>query len=236
MEVLPISQANGDNIHLTQETADPILVLEHIARLIESNLGAARRELEEVGNLLSKSNYSQTLERCSWFATEPQVALFAQKDIRTGEINGYSQDDETKSESIDSTGDYTNESAAIEHSYSLSNEFISRPNTVASIAFLKRPAPLDAHRPVASQIYPVNLPGTHSLDHGDNQAESEKSSAFEILHTIIHNALGPYFDAHTKSQDPAGRSWYETDTKTGVPGAKRRMQELKNIFYHVVHW
>ena len=79
MEVLPVSQANGDTVHSTQESADPILVLEHIARLIESNLGAARRELEEVGNLLSKSNYSQTLEKCGWFATEPTVALFAQK-------------------------------------------------------------------------------------------------------------------------------------------------------------
>lgn len=213
MEVLPVSLPNGNTNGVQPETTDPILVLEHIAKLIESNLGAARRELEAVGNLLSQSSQPHALERCGRFATEPQVALFAQKDLKTNQTNGH---------------DEAHETTHSDHTYSLSSEFISRPTTVASIAFLKRPAPLDAHKPISSQIYPINLPGSSATEEEDGQTEAGKPSAFEVLHTIIHNALGPYFDAHTRSQDPVGRSWYETDMKTGVPGAKRRMQELEN--------
>ena len=93
MEVISASQPNGNGVHLP-ETTDPILVLEHIARLIETNLGAARRELEAVGNLLSQSNQNQSLERCSRFVTEPQVALFGQKDLREGKVNGHNDEDE----------------------------------------------------------------------------------------------------------------------------------------------
>jgi len=215
MEVLSVSQPNGDGTHEHEpKTTDPILVLEHIARLIEANLGAARRELEAVGNLLSQSHQSQSLERCSRFATEPQVALFAQKDIRENPVNGNGNFEDEESDHVD-------------HTYSLSSEFISRPTTVASIAFLKRPAPLDAHRPIAGQIYPVNLPGTFSSNDQDHEADYGKPSAFEVLHTILHNALGPYFDAHTRNQDPGGRSWYDSDAKSGIPGAKRRIAELE---------
>ncbi|KAK5078141.1 dynein heavy chain [Lithohypha guttulata] len=191
MEVLPVAPVNG-----------------------KANLGTARRELEAVGNFLSQANKEQSLDRCDRFACEPQAALFAQKDIRTDQVNGHSH--------------IADEAPESEHIYSLTSEFISRPTTIASIAFLKRPAPLDGHRPISSQIYPINLPGTLSTGQDDNQSENGKPSAFEVLHTIIHNALGPYFDAHTRSQDPIGRSWYETDMKTGIPGAKRRMQELEN--------
>lgn len=209
-----MSHPNGSTNGHTTDNTDSSLVLEHIARLIEANFGAARRELEAIGNLLAQSNYQQSLDRCDRFATEAQISLFAQKDIRQDQTNGHDGDDD------DTTPDT--------HTYSLTSEFISRPTTVASIAFLKRPAPLDTHRPLASQVYPINLPGTLDDDGRDGETQQDRPSAFEVLHTIIHNALGPYFDAHTRSQDPIGRGWYETDMKTGVPGAKRRIQELEN--------
>lgn len=212
MEVLPASQINGNGIH-QQETTDPSDVLEHIIKLIQANLGAARRELDAVGSLLSQSNRSLTLERCGRFATEPQVALFAQKDVQTNRANGDSHEEE--------------EAVEEQHTYSLTSEFVSRPTTVASIAFLKRPAPLEVHRSLTSQIYPINLPGTHSNDGDEESAELGRPSAFEVLHTILHNALAPYFDAHTRNSDLAARSAYDNDAKTGIPGAKRRIAELE---------
>lgn len=72
--------ANGvATSHFT--TVDPTLVVEHLAKLIEANLGATRRELENIGSLLSKSSYSETVQRCARFATESQVALYVQKDL-----------------------------------------------------------------------------------------------------------------------------------------------------------
>ncbi|KAJ9657280.1 dynein heavy chain [Neophaeococcomyces mojaviensis] len=229
MEVLPVSQPNGtgtgNGIH-QPETSDPILVLEHIARLIETNLGAARRELEAVGNLLSKSKQSDSLARCSRFATEPQAALFAQKDIRKeDQVNG--RTDASGKDRRQITRGRLTSHAEVEHTYSLSEEFMERPTTVASIAFLKRPPVLDTHKPIAGQLYTINLPGPAS-ENVEDEADAGKSSAFEVMHTILHSTLSPYFDAHTKAHDPTGRSYYDADVKTGVPGAKRRFQELEN--------
>jgi dynein heavy chain 1 len=64
-------------------TIDPNLVVKHLASVLEITLGASRRELENVGSLLSKSKYSETVQRCTRFATESQVALYVQKDIST---------------------------------------------------------------------------------------------------------------------------------------------------------
>jgi dynein heavy chain 1 len=62
-------------------TIDPVLVVEHLAAVLEITLGATRRELENIGSLLSKARYSDTVQRCTRFATESQVALYVRKDI-----------------------------------------------------------------------------------------------------------------------------------------------------------
>lgn len=63
-------------------TIDPVLVVEHLAAVLEITLGATRRELESIGSLLSKARYFDTVQRCTRFATESQVALYVQKDVR----------------------------------------------------------------------------------------------------------------------------------------------------------
>lgn len=93
MEVLSAGTPNGDALSQPAQSADPVQVLEHIARLIEANLGAARRELETVGSLLSSAKHADSLERCDRFASEPQLTLYAQKDIREEKVNGHSDGD-----------------------------------------------------------------------------------------------------------------------------------------------
>jgi dynein heavy chain 1 len=71
---------------------DPSLVVEHLASVLEITLGASRKELENFDSLLSKSQYSETVQRCTRFATESQVALYVQKDIAPGDtLDGSSQ-------------------------------------------------------------------------------------------------------------------------------------------------
>lgn len=62
-------------------TIDPTLIVEHLVAVLEIALGATRRELENVGSLLSKARYSDTVLRCTRFATESQLALYVQKDV-----------------------------------------------------------------------------------------------------------------------------------------------------------
>lgn len=76
-------------------TIDPNLVVEYLSSVLQSTLGASRRELENVGSLLSKSRYSDTVQRCTRFATESQAALYVQKDLAGG--NGLGGPGETSS-------------------------------------------------------------------------------------------------------------------------------------------
>jgi dynein heavy chain 1 len=70
-------------------TIDPNVVVEYLASVLEITLGANRKDLESAGSLLSKPRYSETVQRCTRFATESQVALYVQKDIAAGDgLNG----------------------------------------------------------------------------------------------------------------------------------------------------
>lgn len=60
---------------------DPSRVVDHLAVLLEAALGATRTELEAPGSLLSKARYPDTLQRCTRFAVDTQVALYIQKDL-----------------------------------------------------------------------------------------------------------------------------------------------------------
>ena len=81
MEVLSPITPNGVASSDTSPSADPLVVLEHLSQVLQITLGAARRELEAVGSLLSKAKQADSLHRCARFASESQVALYAQKDI-----------------------------------------------------------------------------------------------------------------------------------------------------------
>lgn len=84
---------------------------------------------------------------------------------------------------------------------------------MASIAFIKRPQPLDANTPLQSQVQLINLPGAVTVGSG-----AQGVSPFEILHSIIHLALGPYFDAYTKSQENSTQitKFVDGEAKTGI--------------------
>lgn len=71
-------------------SVDPVRVVEHLTTLLEAALGATRRELESPGSLLSKARYQATVDRCTRFALDTQVALYIQKELAptTGLTNG----------------------------------------------------------------------------------------------------------------------------------------------------
>ncbi len=84
MESLAVSPASPSPNGVTSNsfpTINPLLVVEHLVAVLEITLGATRRELENIGSLLSKARYSDTVQRCTRFATESQVALYVRKDI-----------------------------------------------------------------------------------------------------------------------------------------------------------
>lgn len=64
---------------------DPVLILDHLTQVCEITLGASKRELENVGSLLSKARVSDTTQRVQRWA-ESQAVLYLQKEISSGDV------------------------------------------------------------------------------------------------------------------------------------------------------
>ncbi|TVY46530.1 Dynein heavy chain, cytoplasmic [Lachnellula occidentalis] len=197
---------------------DPLLILDHLTQVCEITLGASRKELENAGSLLSKAKVSDTTQRVQRWA-ESQAVLYLQKDIAaTADV-------------IDGTIDGT---GATSYNYSLATDISFSATTIASIALLKRPFPIDPTIPITSQIQIINLPGVASLTNNSG-GQGASVSPFEILHSVVHLALAPYFDAYTKTQQTTNgaRARSDVDAKTGIPVTKKRIAELELSLLHL---
>lgn len=62
-------------------TIEPERIVDHLVAVCQIALGATSEELEQPGNLLHKSRHSETVSRCTRFATDAQNVLYIQKDI-----------------------------------------------------------------------------------------------------------------------------------------------------------
>ena len=120
------------------------------------------------------------------------------------------------------------------YAYTISSELSFASTTVASVAFIKRPTPLDPRLPLPSQFQVINLPGLASLKHSSRNPGASVSP-FEILHSIVHFALAPCFDAYASTQDVSliSKSRPDSEAKGGVPGAKKKIAELEMNLLHL---
>lgn len=74
--------------------ADPNAVVRYLTDVLQVTLGASKRDLEATGSLLSKAKYSETVQKCTRFASESQVALYVQQDIFSAEEPNGTESDE----------------------------------------------------------------------------------------------------------------------------------------------
>lgn len=73
---------------------DPQVVVQYLSEVLQVTLGASKTDLEGPGSLLSKRKYSETVHRCTRFASESQLALYVQKDVVISEeANGTEEED-----------------------------------------------------------------------------------------------------------------------------------------------
>ena len=91
MEV--VSPGQGINGHGPSSpksaTIDPDLIVRHLAELLEVTLGATTEDLEGKDSILSTARRRDTVQRCTRFASESQVALYVQKSfIARASVNG----------------------------------------------------------------------------------------------------------------------------------------------------
>lgn len=88
MEV--VSPGQGANGHPSSSpgpvTINPNLVVRYLVDLLEIILGATTEDLESKGSILSEFKKSDTVQRCTRFASESQVALYVQKDVISPDV------------------------------------------------------------------------------------------------------------------------------------------------------
>ena len=75
----------------------------------------------------------------------------------------------------------------------------------------------------------MNLPGLVDVT-SETQPSNTSVSPFELLHSVVHSALSPYFDAFQRSRDepgPSTRIRTEHEQRTGIPGAKKKLAEFE---------
>ena len=88
MEV--VSPGQGPNGHPSSSPGpaiiNPDLVVRYLVDILEILLGASTQDLESKGSILSETKKSDTVQRCTRFASESQVALYLQKDVISPDV------------------------------------------------------------------------------------------------------------------------------------------------------
>ncbi len=227
MALLP-QQENGPAL-------DTVAIVEHLASVLQITLGALRADLEARNNLLSPSKKHDTLQKCTRFALEPQAAVLYVRQDKTEADQPNGEDRDDGNSSAVSCAFLTHVAASPNpFAYSIHPDLSLAPTTVACVAILKRPQPIDPAFPLSSQIQVMNLPGLVDPS-GVGYNEGPVVSPFEIVHSIVHHALGPYFDAYAKTRhgDTLTSAKGDGDSKTGIPGAKKKLAELELSLLHL---
>ncbi|CAO0793713.1 unnamed protein product [Mucor circinelloides] len=169
-------------------------------------------EISDLENTLFA--YPDTAEKFKRFANDPQTpVVFILKEKEGGK----DEDDATSPQSF---------------AYTVSHEITYLPTHVGSLAVIKRLPTLDQSRPLQNQLQFINLPGA------PNSGEPGQTSAYEFLHSYIHLAVSPYFNAyvnarHGKSNEASSSKSKNEDNKMGVPMAKKKMAELELSLLHL---
>jgi dynein heavy chain 1 len=79
---------------------------------------------------------------------------------------------------------------------------------------------------LSHQVQIQTLPGFTT---SNNNASSQDSSPFEILHSILQHSVEPYFDGYAKSQRSLAGTYSkgDNDARTGISATKRKIAELE---------
>ncbi|KAG5455414.1 MAG: hypothetical protein BJ554DRAFT_5177, partial [Olpidium bornovanus] len=116
------------------------------------------------------------------------------------------------------------------------------PNTVGTLAVIKTSSVIDPVRPLQGQLQLTNLPGAASVD----VLGGVGSGPYEALHSYIHYAVSPFFNAYVSSKQAptdttATRARDEKDSKlgahvrhhAGIPMTKKKIAELELSLLHL---
>ncbi|KAJ3212195.1 hypothetical protein HDU67_003972 [Dinochytrium kinnereticum] len=197
---------DGDNARMLETAADggdPSVLKIHLERLLPVVMDA---DPSDVRNSLFTSN--EAIDRLRRFTSDPGLqALYILKE-------------RTDLAKLGAKGEVEDDGRSSAFLYSLALELNYTDKHVAALVLIKRTPVIESTRPLQNQLQLIILPGP-----------SDGGNAFETLHSYIHNAVSPFFDAYlsAKAVSVQGVSAIrdDKDSKTGIPMAKKKIAELE---------
>ncbi|CAG8556212.1 3367_t:CDS:2, partial [Ambispora gerdemannii] len=165
------NQNNNDGSAATP-VFEPILLQDHLDRLLPLVLGAEISELKELKALLWSA--PETSEKLRRFANDTKInVIYITKE----------REDDKKEE----------DQSSVTYTYSITQEFTYQQNRVASVALIKLVPSLEPTRPLQPQIQFINLPGPAATGSG--------LSPYETLYSTIHSLFDSYVNAIGESRN-----------------------------------
>ncbi|ANB15358.1 dynein heavy chain [Sugiyamaella lignohabitans] len=219
-----------DSGMLDVELVDPSVVLNYVCNVAKVLLAASDDDLNRSFTDKQRSN-SFPKKVCEEFIAEPEAtAIFlVKKSIGSSE--------ETQPE-IDP------EQINLSFFYEIDAKLQQSPDTQAVVAIIKKNGKLRSGIILDGlQLQAIVLPigaaksSVQQTVPGDDQDGSIQSSPFEVIHSILHFAVGPYFDAFCKTiQSPShsvSATIDMTDERSATSVARKKLTELELSIAHL---
>jgi dynein heavy chain 1 len=113
------------------------------------------------------------------------------------------------------------------YSYRIDSKLSPSADTVSSLAIIKT-GPIDENIPLDAQLQAITLPNSQI------KSAETSSNPYEILHSMLHFAIAPYFEAFCKSTSADKDNEVQDDGKLGgIPITRKKIAELELSFLHL---
>ncbi|KAJ9480171.1 Dynein heavy chain, cytoplasmic [Pseudozyma hubeiensis] len=126
------------------------------------------------------------------------------------------------------------------HVLTLSGPAAAAAAAAAAVAATAASAEDGALRSQSASAGTANNDSANRDDADESMAASAvRESPYEALHSVVHNVMSPWFDAFVASKAPkdkallSGAKSKDSDTKMGIPMAKRKFAELELSLFHL---
>ncbi|KAI8619674.1 dynein heavy chain [Chytriomyces sp. MP71] len=123
----------------------------------------------------------------------------------------------------------------VTYNYSCHAEMtFSLENVISALAIIKRVPLIDPARSMHSQLQVINLPGSAAAKEVSGGAGGASGgNVYEALHSYIHNAVAPFFDAFVNANGAAGGRDGDKDNNAAIPKTKKKIAELELSLLHL---
>ncbi|EMR09626.1 hypothetical protein PNEG_02210 [Pneumocystis murina B123] len=177
----------------------PLIIF--LSKVVEVILNGDKHDIDEY--ILSSND---CLYKCEKFISDTTLTvLYIIKNVKENSVDGLGNND-------------------VSYSYHFDLELSPCVQTTAILALIKRYEQVNLTISLENQLQLLNMPGWFR-----DEVSSTSLVPYKALHTLIHSAISPYFDAFTKEREKGQENTksLNNEYRTGIPAAKKKIAELE---------